>query len=69
MKFKVEDMDIATGGILVALLHQKDAKLMDLHSGDRILVKKGHKSITCILDIYEGKKSLSPGQVPHLPED
>ena len=63
MKFKVEDMDIATGGILVALLHQKDAKLMDLHSGDRILVKKGRKSITCILDIYEGEKYLSPGQV------
>ena len=63
MKFKVEDMDIATGGILVALIHQKDAKLMDLHSGDRVLVKKGYRSITCILDIYEGKKSLLPGKI------
>jgi putative thymidine phosphorylase len=63
MKFKVEDMDIATGGILVALLHKKDAKLMDLHSGDRILVKKGSKSITCILDIYEGEKYLRAGKI------
>ena len=63
MKFKVKDMDIATGGILVALLHQKDAKLMDLHSGDRILVKKGSKSITCILDIYEGEEYLVPGRI------
>ncbi len=63
MKFKVKDMDIATGGTLVALLHQKDAKLMDLHSGDRILVKKGNKNITCILDIYEGNKSLPLGHI------
>ena len=63
MKFRVKDMDIATGGILVALLHKKDAKIMDLHSGDRILLKKGHKSVTCILDIYEGTKSLVPGRI------
>jgi putative thymidine phosphorylase len=63
MKFKVADMDIATGGILVALLHKKDAKLMDLHSGERILLKKGHHNITCILDIYEGKKYLAPGKI------
>jgi putative thymidine phosphorylase len=63
MKFRVKDMDIATGGILVALLHKKDAKLMDLHSGERILLKKGSKSIACILDIYEGNKSLLPGKI------
>ncbi|MEW5896979.1 MAG: AMP phosphorylase [Nanoarchaeota archaeon] len=62
MKFKVKDMDIATGGILVAILNQKDAKKLDLHYGDRLLVSDG-KPITCILDISESHKAVPPGSV------
>ena len=56
-------MDIATGGTLVAILNEKDAKKLDLHSADRILVKHNHKSITCILDISESKKAVPEGSL------
>jgi len=56
-------MDIATGGIMVAILNKKDAKKLDLHSGDRILVKDHSKEVTCILDISESKKAVSEGKI------
>src|SRR3989338_758056 len=63
MKLRVKDMDIATGGTLVAILNKKDAKKLDLHSGDRILVKDHSKEVTCILDISESKKAVSEGKI------
>ncbi|MBU0456804.1 MAG: AMP phosphorylase [Nanoarchaeota archaeon] len=63
MKFRVKDMDIATGGILIVILNEKDAKKMDLHSGDRILVKHNKKTLTCILDISESKKAVPEGKI------
>ena len=57
VKFKVKDMDIAADGILIAILNEKDAKKLDLKSGDRILLKHGKKEITAILDISESKKA------------
>src|SRR3990167_378537 len=63
MKLRVKDMDIATGGIMVAILNKKDAKKLDLHSGDRILVKDHSKEVTCILDISESKKAVSEGKI------
>ena len=63
MKFKVKDMDIATGGTLIAILNEKDAKKLDLHSADRILVKHNSKSVTCILDISESSKAVREGSI------
>lgn len=63
MKFRVKDMDIATGGTLIAILNQKDARKLDLHSGDRIIVKDHHREITCILDISESKKAVPEGKI------
>lgn len=63
MKFKVKDMDIATGGIMVAILNEKDAKKLDLHSGDRILVRDTGREVTCILDISESKKAVPEGKI------
>ena len=63
MKFKVKDMDIATGGTLVAILNHKDARLLDIRSGDRILIHHGKDSITCIVDISESKKAVPPGKI------
>ncbi|MBT4538817.1 AMP phosphorylase [Candidatus Woesearchaeota archaeon] len=63
MKFKVKDMDIASGSIHIAILHKQDAKKLDLRSGDRILVKDGKGEITCILDISESKKAVAPGRI------
>lgn len=63
MKFRVKDMDIATGGILIAILNKKDAKKLDLRSSDRILVKDGKGEITCILDISESDKAVPEGKI------
>ncbi len=63
MKFRVKDMDIATGGTLVAILNKKDARKLDLHSGDRILVKDHNREVTCILDISESRKAVPPGKI------
>lgn len=63
MKFKVKDMNIATGGILIAILHKKDAKRLDLASGDRIIVRDGKKEVTCVLDISESEKVVPEGKI------
>ncbi|MBT6774224.1 AMP phosphorylase [Candidatus Woesearchaeota archaeon] len=63
LKFKVKDMDIATGGTLVVILNAKDAHLLDLHSGDRILVKTNKKEQVCILDISESQKAVPEGKI------
>ncbi|MBT4651147.1 AMP phosphorylase [Candidatus Woesearchaeota archaeon] len=63
MKFRVKDMDIATGDILVAILNEKDAKKLDLHSGDRVLVNYGKKSTVAILDISESKRAVPEGKI------
>jgi putative thymidine phosphorylase len=63
MRFKVKDMDIATGGIMIVILNQKDAQKLDLHSGDRILVKDHPKEITCILDISESNRAVPEGKI------
>lgn len=63
MKFKVKDMDIAADGILISILNEKDAKRLDLQSGDRILLRHGKKEITCILDISESSKAVPEGKI------
>jgi putative thymidine phosphorylase len=63
MKLRVKDMDIATGGILIAILHKDDARKLDVHPGDRIILKKGARIVTCILDISESGKAVPPGKV------
>jgi len=63
MKFRVKDMDIASGGILIAILNQKDAAKLDLHSGDRILSCNDGSEATCILDISESDKAVPEGKI------
>ncbi len=63
MKFLVKDMDIATGGVKVALLNEKDANRLDLHHNDRLIVRKGKKQTTVILDIAESSKAVPPGKI------
>ncbi|HLD72577.1 MAG TPA: AMP phosphorylase [Candidatus Nanoarchaeia archaeon] len=63
MKFRVKDMNIATGGTMVAILNEKDARKLDFHSGDRVLVKHGKKEATCILDLSESKKAVPEGEI------
>lgn len=63
MKFKVKDVNIATGGILVAILHKADAKTLDLRSGDRLLVKSKGRDATCILDISQHETAVPHGSI------
>ena len=63
MKLKVKDIDIATGGPLVAVLNECNALKLDLHYEDRIKIKKGRKSVIAIIDIAESKKIVSGGQI------
>src|SRR3989338_2129398 len=63
MHFKVKDMDIASGGIYIAILNKKDAKKLDLRSGDRVLVKHNNKEVICILDISESQKAVPEGKL------
>jgi len=63
MKLKVKDMDIATGGILVALINKEDAAKLDLHAMDRIKITKGRYSETAVIDIGESRKALIPGSI------
>ncbi len=63
MKLKVKDMDISTGGFLVIILNEKDAKLLDIHALDRVKVKKGKRMETCVVDIAESKKAVPPGKI------
>lgn len=63
MKFKVKDMDIATGGVMIALLNKKDAQKLDMHSGDRILVHDGKGEVTCILDISGNDRQVPLGSI------
>jgi len=62
-KFQVKDMDIATGGIMIAILNHKDAGDLDLHLGDRVELKSGKYHTTAILDISESDKAVPPGQI------
>ena len=63
MKFRVKDMDIATGGTLIVILNHKDAQKLDLRSGDRILLKSKKQKTTCIIDISESNKAVPEGKI------
>lgn len=63
MKLKVKDMDIATGGILIALINQHDARLLDLHAMDRVSVRKGKRKTVAVVDIAESGKAAKKGTV------
>lgn len=62
MKLKIKDIDLSSGGPLVAVLNKEDALKYDLHASDRVIIKKDKKCIVAILDIAEDKK-IKPGQI------
>jgi AMP phosphorylase len=63
VKLKVKDVDIATGGVQIALLNEEDAHKLDLHHGDRVSVKKGKRITTATLNIAESRKAVPPGRI------
>lgn len=63
MELVVKDIDITTGGPLVAILNREDAQKLDLHVLDRIKIRKNNRYETVVLDIAETPKSIKPGQI------
>jgi len=59
MKLKVKDIDISSGGPLIAIMHHKDAEILDLHVMDRIKIKKGNKIETVVVDIAQSSNLIS----------
>ena len=63
MNFIVKDMDIETGGPLIAIINKKDAKFLDLHNGDRIRLNYRRNNAIAIIDIAESKKAVPSGKI------
>lgn len=51
----MKDMDISTGNVLVAIINKEDAFNLELHTSDRIKIKRGKKEAVAALDISESK--------------
>jgi AMP phosphorylase len=63
MKLKIKDVNIATGGPLVAILNEKDAMKFDIHHLDRIKIKKGKKIETVVANIATSAKIVPEGSI------
>lgn len=63
MQFKVKDMDVATGGVMIAVINQKDAEKFDIHAEDRLIVQKAGKITIVMVDVGESSKAVPPGSV------
>ncbi len=63
MKLKIKDMDIATGGPLIAIINMEDARKLDLHHMDRIKIKDSKKTETVVVQIAESSKAVKPGYI------
>ena len=63
MKLKAKDIDISSGGPLVAVVNHEDAAMLDLHVMDRIKIGKGKKIETVVVDIAESDKVVPKGRL------
>ncbi len=63
MKFKVKDVDIATGDALVVLLNEQDARLLDLKHEDRIKLTYLNKKVIAVLDISQSRTRLKSREI------
>src|SRR3989338_754311 len=63
MKLKVKDMDISSGGPLIAVLNHKDAAMLDLHVMDRIKIRKGKKIETVVVDMAQNGRIIPRGRI------
>lgn len=60
MKLKIKDLNLSSGGPLIAVMHEDDASKLDLHPSDRISISKDKKSIVALLNIAS-TKVIEPG--------
>src|SRR3989344_4015223 len=63
MKLIVKDMDIATGDVHVVILNAKDARLLDLHPLDRVVVRHKKRKTVALLDVAGSPRAVPPGKI------
>lgn len=51
MELRPYKIEIHTGGVLVAVIHEDAAQKLDLHVGDRVKLKSDRTQVTCVIDI------------------
>ncbi len=61
MNLKVKDVDIATNGVQIVILHQSDAEKLDIYHLDRIRITKGKRTTIAIVNIAESEKLVPKG--------
>src|SRR3989344_2613822 len=62
MKLRVKDVNISSGGPLIAILNVQDANRLDLKALDRIKIKKDRKEVIVAVDISKNKR-VAHGQI------
>ena len=62
MKLIVEDVDLSTGGPLIAVIHEEDAEKLGVFALDRIRIKKGKKEVVAIVNISESRDRSIKGK-------
>lgn len=68
MRLKVKDLDISTGGPLIAVVNENDARILDLHPLDRIKIVKNSSIETVVVDISKGNGFVAPGCIGIMKE-
>ncbi|MFH1331759.1 MAG: hypothetical protein ABIH63_00550, partial [archaeon] len=63
MKLRVKYLNLSTGGPIVAVVSEEDAKKLDLYALDRVKIKriKTEKDIVAVIDI--SRKGIRPGEI------
>ncbi|MBU0929966.1 MAG: AMP phosphorylase [Nanoarchaeota archaeon] len=62
MQLKVREVNISSGGPLIAIISLNDANILDLKALDRIKIKKDRKEIVVAVDISKGNR-VKKGQI------
>ena len=63
MKLKVRSVDLSTGGPLVAVLDDEDAKKLDLRALDRIRIKRLRSNKEIIANVDISTEGVKPGVI------
>lgn len=63
MKLKVIDVNLSTGGPSIAIINEKDAKLLGIHASDRILIRRIKTGNTVISVADISSEHIHPGEI------
>lgn len=63
MKLKVKDVNLSSGGPLIAIMHEDDAAKLDLYPLDRIKISRDNKKAIAVVDISKKGSGVEPGVI------